>query len=567
MDLVLCWHMHQPDYRHQGRSLKPWTWLHAIKDYSDMAAHLERAPGARAVINFSPVLMLQLQAYPQRIRALLQQGTPIEDPILDALAGQLPGRRGRLELTRALLRVNKTTMKPRFPAYQRLFEAASRALEAGQALGGQELDDLLTWYVLLWLGESLRGMALPARLQQQARAFALDDRRALLQWLADVIEDLLPRYRALAERGTIELSVTPWSHPILPLLLDLESARESMPDATLPRRPYPGGAQRCDWQLAQGLRVFRETFGQVPAGCWPSEGALSNATLSLLGRHGFRWTASGAQVLFNSLGSTDGLPQLDAWKLAQAPNGPDTPLVFFRDDALSDRIGFEYARWPAADAVADFIAHIEQRLDAWTQRPERKRAPVLSIIMDGENAWEYYPANGHEFLELLYARLTRHPRLRLTTFSEALERHVPRILPALVAGSWVHGTFSTWIGDPAKNRAWALLAHAKSAADAALAPVREQCRQQGQALPGWVEEIQRQLAVCEASDWFWWLGPDNRLQDGPEFDRLFRLHLAELYVLLGTVPPAELEQPLDDYGYLPEDAPSAQAGAMRQATE
>lgn len=563
MDLVLCWHMHQPDYRQQGRLLKPWTWLHALKDYSDMAAHLEDIPGARAVVNFSPVLILQLQDLPPRIHALLNHDQPSGDAILDALAGRLPRGPEREDLVRALLRVNEATMKDRIPTYARDYERASACLAEGRPLPEANLLSLLTGYVLAWLGESLRPAALPARLAAQAGDVSAADRRALLQWLAEAIAGLLPRYRALADEGRIELSVTPWSHPILPLLLNHETAREAMPEVTLPGLAYPGGAERCEWQIGEAVRLFEEVFGRRPAGCWPAEGGISEAVVHLLGRHGFRWTASGAQVLFNSLGERAGAPQLQPWMLKDA-NTEDSPTVFFRDDELSDRIGFEYARWPAEDAVEDLLARILQRRQEWERMNPGEGSPVLAIIMDGENAWEYYPENGQAFLRGLYRRLSGHPELNLTTFSEAADAQPAPSLSRLVAGSWVHGNFSTWIGDPAKNRAWDLLARAKLAVDAALAPVWPE---DGSPPPGWVQDILRQLAVCEASDWFWWLGPDNRLQDGPAFDRLYRRQLAELYALLGTVPPAELEQPLDDYGYLPEDAPSAQAGTMRQATE
>jgi alpha-amylase/alpha-mannosidase (GH57 family) len=449
------------------------------------------------------------------------------------------------------------------PAYARDYDRASACLAEGRPFPEADLLSLLTGYVLAWLGESLRHAALPARLAGQAGDLSAADRRALLQWLAEVIAGLLPRYRALADEGRIELSVTPWSHPILPLLLDPETAREAMPDVTLPRQLFPGGIARCDWQIGEAVRLFGEVFGRRPVGCWPAEGGISEDVIHLLGRHGFRWTASGAQVLFNSLGERDGAPQLEPWMLMGADAG-GSPAVFFRDDGLSDRIGFEYARWPAEDAVEDLLTRILRRGQEWKAANPGEGTPVLAIIMDGENAWEYYPENGQAFLRGLYRRLAGHPELELTTFDEALGTHPARSLSRLVAGSWVHGNFSTWIGDPAKNRAWELLARAKAAVDAALAPLLPK---DGSPPPGWAQDILRQLAVCEASDWFWWLGPDNRLQDGPAFDRLYRQQLGALYALLGTVPPAELEQPLDDYQYLPEDAPSAQAGAMRQATE
>lgn len=549
--------MHQPDYRLHGVYVRPWTWLHAIKDYSDMAAHLETVPGARAVVNFSPVLIEALPDYARRIAARLATGQPIGDAILDALAWEIPPESPQPEshrsgpalasLLRSLLRVNEGRMKNRFPAYARLHGIATGVLAQDGVMARQDLDDLLTWYVLLWLGESLRNNPLPAALTAKASGFTRDERRALLAWLAEEIGLLLPRYRALADSGRIELSVTPFAHPILPLLLDLGSAREAWPEAVVPEGPYPGGEERCAWHLAEARRVFRQAFGREPAGCWPAEGAISDGTVSLLSRQGFRWTASGARVLFNSLGSAGGLPHTRVWTSAGVG-------CFFRDDGLSDLIGFEYSKWLASDAVDDFIRHLE-RVRAAVDEPGQA---VLSIIMDGENAWEYFDRNGWEFLQALYRQLVAHPGFRLTTFADVLEQiearsppqNAPRALPRIVAGSWVHGTLSTWIGEPAKNRAWELLIHARQAVDAAVLA--------GKVPADRADAVLRQLAVCEASDWSWWLGADNRLEDGPAFDELYRQQLAALYELLGRASPEELAGPLNA-------APSSAQGSQGRA--
>ncbi len=537
--------MHQPDYRLDGRYLKPWAWLHAIKDYTDMAAHLETVEGARAVINFSPVLIEQLQDYPQRIRGLLDRGEPIGDFVLDALGQAHVGLDP--ELIAQLLRVNEQRMKDRFQPYAQLFGKAKSG-----TLGADELPDFLVWYVIAWLGESLRDLPLSTRLVEKESAFTSDERQALLAFVAEVIDEILPRYRALIEQGAVELSVTPYAHPILPLLLDFGAAHDADPDAPLPGRTYPGGRGRCHWHLAEARRVFRDTFGAEPVGCWPSEGALSDATVALLGDHGFEWTASGSQVLHNTLQKAglpvDDLAHLRGWQ----PDGAEKPVCFFRDDGLSDLIGFEYSKRPAAEAVEDFI----------TRKPPHASGedrPVLSIIMDGENAWEYFPENGWAFLQGLYSRLVAHPDFRLTTFGNALERKPPRPLPEVCAGSWVHGSLATWIGDPVKNRAWDILSGAKRAVDAALEPFDRDD------MPAWAAEVLRQLAICEASDWTWWLGGANPLEDAPEFDLLFRRQVAELYRMIGMAPPDNLDSPLGT------DAGEASAehdnvvGAMRRS--
>lgn len=550
MDVVLCWHFHQPDYRVDGRYHKPWTWLHAIKDYADMAAHLETVPGARAVVNFSPALIEQLLDYPGRIRACLEGGELPGDIVLDALASD--PMVAEPDLVAQLLRVNLRRMKDRFAPYARLYDRAMLG-----AIEDDQVGDLAVWYVIAWLGESLRGAEIIRRLVSWQGAYDIDERRELLAFLADTIDEILPRYRRLLEAGAVELSVTPHSHPILPLVLDFSCAREAMPGCALPATPYPGGEARCDWHVQKSRQIFESVFGQPPRGSWPSEGALSEASLRLLGRHGFEWTASGSQVLQGSLvgasGRVTGFAQLGPWRLG----GAGQPACFFRDDGLSDLLGFEYANWQAGDAVGDFIRRLEG------MRAECLRsggpAPVLSIIMDGENAWEYYHENGWAFLHELYTRLDEHPELRLTTFSEALARRTPAKLPRLRAGSWVHGSLGTWVGDPAKNRAWDLLCDAKRAMDAALQLV--DTRQP----PDWVEAVYHQLAICEASDWAWWLGDDNVLEDAPEFDALYRHQLARLYRMIGMAPPDVLDLPV---AHAPESSatPAIEVqGAMRRS--
>jgi len=280
--------------------------------------------------------------------------------------------------------------------------------------------------------------------------------------------------------------------------------------------------------------------------------------MDLLGRHEFRWTASGSQVLNNSLGQSEAPqpmhPQLGPWRL----KGEESPACFFRDDGMSDLIGFEYSKWPAEKAVADFKSRIVGLRDECMRSGQG--TPVLSIIMDGENAWEYYHQNGWGFLQTLYTELVSHPEIRLTTFTEVLNRASQRTLPVLCSGSWVYGTFSTWIGSPAKNRAWDVLVRAKRAVDAALEPYKEKRER-----PEWVSDVLRQLAICEASDWFWWLGEGDQTVDEAAFDSLFRDQLARLYTLIGMAPPDILSSAIagKQDGVTSDAGPS---GTMRRST-
>lgn len=542
LKVVLCWHMHQPDYRgpdHSDYQL-PWVYLHAIKDYVDMAAHLEKNPNARAVVNFAPVLLEQLADYSEQVQNWLQSGEKIRDPLLAALAG--PGlpidRKSRRELIKACQRANEQNLIKHFTPFQRLIDLASwleTHPESIRYLNDQYLADLLVWYHLAWMGDSVRQNDLRIQsLQKKRRGYDVDDRRRLMELIGELLSGLIDRYRQLAEFGRVELSVTPYAHPIIPLLLDIESAREAMPDAQLPElTAYPGGESRARWHIRKGLETFERFFGFRPEGCWPSEGAVSTDTLRLLEEEGFRWAASGQQVLHNSLTAVGDSAVLDTnWLHLPYRFNEGRLNCFFRDDGLSDLIGFKYANWHGDDAVNNLIHHLENIADACAGKPDS----VASIIMDGENAWEYYPNNGSYFLTALYERLAEHPRLELTTFSDCLrqlENHRPA-LPKLVAGSWVYGTFSTWIGDPDKNRAWDMLGNAKEAFDR----VAASGKLSNQALA----EAELQLATCEGSDWFWWFGDYNPGETVSDFERLFRRQLTHLYEMLDETPPAYLYQ-------------------------
>lgn len=552
LPVVLCWHMHQPDYRGPGGGdyELPWVYLHALKDYSDMAAHLEGQPEARAVVNFAPILLEQIDDYARQIAAWQVRGERIRDPLLAALSGpglplDLPSRRAIIAACR---RANAQHLIARFPCFSELIDLADwidRHRNADAYLSDQYVADLLVWYHLAWTGERVRDNDQRiASLQKKGRGFNLEDRRALLGVIGEQLASIVPRYRRLAETGRVELSVTPYAHPIIPLLLDIEAAREALPEAELPALVrYPGGEERARWHIERGIACFERHFGFRPIGCWPAEGAVCEDTVRMLEDAGFRWAASGQRVLHNSLvASTRGGHLPEHWITSPYRVREGSLSCFFRDDGLSDLLGFTYGDWHADDAVSNLIEHLERTADATEGRPDR----VVSIILDGENAWEYYPHNGSFFLSALYRRLAEHPRLELTTFSQVLE-HAEGPAPdlsRLVAGSWVYGNLSTWIGEPDKNLAWDMLGEAKATYDRVLAE-----REIG---PKERERLELQLATCEGSDWFWWFGDSNSAEAVSDFERLYRHQLQQLYELLGEKPPDYLDRPFTKGGGSPE---------------
>ncbi len=536
--LALMWHMHQPSYRNllSGEVEQPWTYLHAIKDYADMAYHLESVDGARATVNFVPILLDEIVDYAEEIDSHLRCGTPLQDPLLAFLAGDRPlpeQNDQRLTLIKACLRSHPQQMIAAHPPYQSLARLA-QLITAGEHpasyLSDPFLYDLLVWHHLSWLGESIRQTSPTSdRLYHRGEGFDTEDRRELLKLIQQTMAQLIPRYRSLHQQGRVELTLSPYAHPIIPLLLDYQCAREQQPEAPLPEGAYPAGEQRARWHFRQAIERFHHHFGFTPAGLWPSEGAVSTATLQMAAAFGFQWCASGEAVWRNTLQNHPQQEQQPGIPLRLAHS---TLHCFPRHDQLSDRIGFVYAPWHSDDAIHDLIEQILTIGSSPSWHPDN----LLSIIMDGENAWEHYPQNGWHFLRTLYQRLAEHPQIELTTFSAALEQGAASRaieVDRISTGSWVYGTLSTWIGNREKNRAWALLAEATQQILPHLDnPERDRL-------------LEMQLAICESSDWFWWLGEEPPSQAAAEFDQLFRTHLQNLYLMAGEEPPVTLQQPID----------------------
>jgi len=563
INFVLLWHMHQPDYRNYdtGEFMLPWVYLHAIKDYTDMVSHLEAHPSMKAVVNFVPVLLDQLEDYAAQF-ALGQ----IRDPLLRLLAMpdlERVSTSDRLRVFDSCFRSNHVTMMQPYPAYKHLHDMHETLRGRGEAelayLSGQYLADLLVWYHLAWTGESVRrNNETVVRLMTQGGGFSHADRVQLLNLIGELIQGLIPRYRKLAESGQIELSTTPHYHPIAPLLIDFSSARDSMPGENLPMETaYPGGRGRVAFHLISAIESHARRFGIRPSGVWPAEGGISTPFLEILAEHDCQWSASGEGVLANSLRDTyagQHLPERSRYlyRPYRIQGKADSVTCFFRDEKLSDMIGFEYAKWFGRDA-AEHLVHSLEDIGLNALPGEN---PVVSVILDGENAWEYYPYNGYYFLNDLYEILENHASIRVTTYRDyiaSMSHTDAAVLPVLAAGSWVYGTFSTWIGDRDKNYAWDLLCAAKHSYDLVV--------QSGRLTGEEKVKAERQLASCESSDWFWWLGDYNPPYVVSSFDQLFRDNLANLYSLLRLPIPAAVLEPISQGSGDPESG-----GVMRRAS-
>lgn len=570
LNVVLCWHMHQPYYRQglTGEYRLPWVYLHGIKDYSDMAAHLENHPQMRAVVNFVPVLLEQLDDYAQQLTGFLEHGTAMQDGMLNLLAGITPipsDVEARLQLIRDCQRCHAPRMIHPYPQFNNLFKLVGSTEDFGMGCAGlgcslsylndQYFLDLLTWYHLVWLGHSLRKPAEIQALFLHKGSFDVQQRRTLLMVMRDCLAGLIPRYRALHARGQVELSMTPYGHPIIPLLHSFDNMQCATPEAPRPHAlSYPDGDARSAWHVTHGLAVFEQYFGHKPKGVWLAEGGISEDAVQLLDAHDINWTASGEGVWRNScqISGCDGVDVHSKRQLFKPRQHAEFQTrLFFRDDGLSDLIGFRYSDWHADDAAQDFIQHLNNIANFLGDTADQH---VVSVILDGENAWEYYPENGQYFLDALYESLSNSPHIKTTTFADVAKDVTALPLPKICAGSWVYGSFSTWIGAADKNRGWDYLVAAKIAYDEVVA--------KGQLSSAQVIQATQQLAVCEGSDWFWWFGDYNPAGSVSDFEQLYREQLRELYKILNVTAPAMLDIPLSQGGGNAENA-----GTMRRNVE
>ena len=552
VNFALCWHMHQPWYQRglDGEYQLPWVYLHAIKDYADMAAHLEAHPKMKVVVNFAPVLLDQLEDYAAQLRGWLDNREPMNDPMLNLLAGAtaIPDNlHDRYRLLCDCQRAHAPKMIDPYPAFKSLLspvrfmfphhECSEVDTEFLQYLDPQYFVDILVWYHLAWLGHSLKQTATAQRLIEKEALFDDIDRHELVRLIHDCIAELIPRYRKLAETEQIELSMTPYGHPIIPLLNDMKNMRCSQPKDPMPKtKGYPGGADRARWHIQHGIETFERHFGMRPRGIWLSEGAISEDAIALIEEFDFKWTASGEGVWRSSIQMSDHDPEVIHSKRALFHSyqlNDYKPKIFFRDDGLSDLIGFEYSKRNSVEAANDLVQNLVNIADFLGDSAGRH---VVSIILDGENAWEYYPHNGYHFLNQLYERLSDHKRVRTACFSELVDLPMCHDLETMCAGSWVYGSFSTWIGQADKNKAWDLLAEAKTAYDGVVA--------EGELDEASLQEATKQLAICEGSDWFWWFGDVNPSSSVSDFDQLYRVQLKNLYELLRLPVPAVLDEPV-----------------------
>jgi alpha-amylase/alpha-mannosidase (GH57 family) len=537
--VCFLWHLHQPYYTDPvaGSASMPWVRLHATKAYYDMAYLLGKFPAVRATFNFTPSLLLQLQE--------IGSGK-ILDLFLEH--AQRPAATLTLEekafLVRHFFSANWATMVRPYPRYHELLVKRGLDIQGhdlhriARQFSTQELLDLQVWHNLAWFGYgTVQQYPRLAALRQKNRGFTEDDKQEVLELQRTAVGEIIPLYRRLLERGQIELTTTPFYHPILPLVIDSEINRRARPDLPLPARFHaPDDAAA---QLQQAVDFHRHTFGRPPAGLWPSEGSVCPEMLPLIHQAGLRWFATDEDILARSLGMC-GRP----WHRPSALYQPyrigeveHALTALFRDREISDAFGFVYHKTTPDSAADDVMRRLRHIIH---EAPQDQI--VIPIILDGENPWEHYHDGGERFLSLLYEAFTNHELdqarqtvVHTSTISDAMTAVQPtQHLPCLHSGSWINSDYKIWIGHHEDNRGWDLLGH-----------TRTQLMDRAPSLPtDRARAAWQELYAAEGSDWFWWYGDDFDTDFKPEFDRLFRTHLRNVWTHMGIPPPDQLNYPL-----------------------
>ncbi len=527
--LCFVWHMHQPFYKDliSGEYHLPWTRMHALKDYYGMVNVLKDYPEVRQTFNLVPSMVLQIEEYSsgQAVDPYLRAALKRTEELTESEKGFI---------LQYFFHANPGRMIDRYPRYSELHSLWHRSgrnvTHALRSFGIAEFRDLQVLSQIAWFDEEdFESDADIRALIAKGRNFSERDKALIGRKQQSALSRVLPTYREFASRGQIEISTTPFYHPILPLLCDSNIAGVSHPYVPLPPHfAYPEDARE---QISRARTFMQERFGLALKGLWPSEGSVSDEALALAFECGFEWSASDNAVLARTL-HRDAGPQVAYRPYAWKKNGHHVRMIF-RDHHLSDLIGFVYSRMGAEEAAGHLLQQIHNNCRDILGRGGDALVP---IILDGENAWEYYDRNGRPFLRELYRRITEDPQLSAVTVSDALARVEAIDLDHIFPASWIGANFDVWIGAEEDNRSWEYLLRARR--------TFEQAAQSGRVPPDKLKLAHEELMIAEGSDWNWWYGPEHESANRPEFDRLYRAHLANIYRALEIEPPAELSRPI-----------------------
>jgi alpha-amylase/alpha-mannosidase (GH57 family) len=540
--LAFFWHQHQPYYPDDvaQENPMPWVRLHGTKDYWGMAMLLKETPELHATINLVPSLLHQLLGYTERghqdahllISRLPADGLNEDD--MDFLLDNF-------------FMVHPDQMIRPFARYHELYKkrgiSIDSAEKARKRFNKKDIVDLQCWSNLVWIHPLAFELDSElAEFRAKGRGWTEREKQWLLDKQLELLRQVVPLHRELMERGQVELTTTPFYHPIMPLLWDKRLARRAMPAVQLPKHleSYQEDARE---HVRRAVEFHERLFGQKPRGMWPSEGSVCQGIIPTIAEAGIQWLGTDEEILSCS---TDGWISRDGngylrnpemlyrpWRVEE--QGRQLQMIF-RDHAMSDQIGFHYQRFAPEHAVNDFIGKIEAIGNA-TGGNAGHRPTLVSIILDGENCWEYYPNAGVDFLRGIYRRIAQHPRITPMRVSDYLARYpAADKIGHLFPGSWIQHNFGIWIGHPECNRAWDFLFETRQYL---LDVTAKKSKPEDQLKRAWEE-----LYIAEGSDWFWWFGDSHSSAQDGLFDRLFRKHLQNVYAVLGEEPPTELARPI-----------------------
>lgn len=542
VSLALFWHQHQPYYPDDvsGETLMPWVRLHGAKDYYGMAMHIQEVPEFRCTINLVPSLLLQLQRYTDRGGS---------DRHLDV--SRLPAD-GLSEIDVHYLLDNffmanvESMIRPHARYYELYLKRGfgiDPVNKAAPRFTERDLRDLQVWSNLTWIHElAFENDSDLREFREKGKFWTEAEKNWLLQKQLEILRQVIPLHRKLAEGGQVELTTTPFFHPILPLLWDKRSARQAMPGCSLPKY-LDSYKEDAKIQIERGVQFHRELFGAAPRGMWPSEGSVSHDIIPAIASSGIRWIATDEEILSESTNgwiSRDGHGHMRHPEMLFRPwrveNGEHALQIVFRDHALSDLIGFHYQRSDPMHAAGDLLGRVEG-IGRAVEPNNGGRPALVPIILDGENCWEYYPDGGVKFLRTLYRNCVSNPNINPVRMSDYLESHpATDRIGQLFAGSWISHNFAIWIGHQEDNTAWDLLHETRE--------FLKRAESSGEVAPDVLKRAWEEIYIAEGSDWFWWFGDDHSSAQDGLFDQLFRQHLQNVYLLLGAHPPNALAQPI-----------------------
>ncbi len=515
LSLNFLWHMHQPYYRDDlsGEIIMPWVFLHAIKDYYDMPWYLEKFPNIKATFNLVPSLLVQLKAY---------ENVEVNDKFLKTLKKPIASidNKERTYLYEYLFFSNEHNMIKPFPRYHELF------MKKEKGFSDNELLDLEILFLLSWCGNYLReNKSKVSKLIKKGRGFTQEDKLDLLGVLSDFIKEIIPYYKKLLEKKQIEISTTPFNHPISPLLFDIQNGKLANSNTKLPK--YNGSFKDDALiQIDSAIDYYEKLFGKKVIGFWPAEGSVSYDFLEVLNQKGIKWACSDQEVLYKS----GHFSQDDIYKNNLLYFKDQKINLFFRDRKLSDLIGFTYSGWESESAVDDLIVRLKEIHD------KNEHSKNVNIILDGENAWEHYTNNAKDFFEILYAKLDSCDWIESRLFDEVIKDDciASNELHDIKPGSWINGNFNIWIGHEEKNSAWEMLFQTKKDFEKLQDLLSDKV----------IKMIKNEFLIAQSSDWFWWYGDDHHTDLASTFDMLFRQHLINIYTLMKKEVPTNLLRPI-----------------------